>query len=103
LGLSESASAQKAFTISKPVTTTSTRALPSAEETMHRYRRTSSQDELVFRRAAKAAQLREARIQSRRRHNYSASRPNMVFDRPLNEWYGAWWPPYIATYYRRAN
>ena len=103
LTLPETASAQAAFTVSRPTANDTARPAPDTDDTILRYRRTSAQQELIFRRAARAAELREARIQSRRRTGRSASRPNMRSVRPQIPWFGSWKTSYPTVSYRRGR
>lgn len=104
LSLPAAASAQqRALTITRPSPADTVRSVPDADETIQRYRRTSSQRELIFRRAARAAAQREARIEWRRRTGHSASRPNMVLNRRPTHWYGGWRISYSVTYYTRVR
>ncbi|MBT4865832.1 MAG: hypothetical protein HON53_12060 [Planctomycetaceae bacterium] len=101
LAAPEAASAQAAFTVTRPTANDIARPTPDTDDTILRYRRTSAQQELIFRRAARAAALREARIQSRRRTGRSASRPNMRSVRPQIPWFGRWQTSYPTVSYRR--
>jgi hypothetical protein len=102
LAAPEAVLAQAAFTVTRPRTANDTaRPAPDKDETSPRYRRRSAQQELIFRRAARVAELREARIQWRRRTGRSASRPNMHSVRPQIPWFGSWQTSYPTVSYRR--
>jgi hypothetical protein len=103
LTLPAAASAQRGLTITPSPPANAVRSLPDTDVTTRQYRRRSSQQELIFRRAARAAAQREARIQWRRRTENSASRPNMVFDQPPGRRYRSWPVGYRVTYFNRGR
>jgi hypothetical protein len=97
------ASAQRGLTITPSSPTNAVRSLPDTDVTTRQYRRRSPQQELIYRRAARAAAQREARIQWRRRAGLSASRPNLIFDQPPGQRSRRWPTAYAVSYFNRGR